>query len=408
MDGSRLRIRRGWFLDHETSRIQRSVTMGRFTSSVALRVFTMNNRYVCSCLFATRFLVVAISLLIGTTNTLAQEPANEKLFSDDVVAKADKILADTGLRRSGKTISTTATADLARGISALARSKRSLKLLQDAWKQTAFQLSQMRRNAELLNAQNFQLNTQLARPNLGVTENNRLVGMINANVATSRQVASDEERVKEKLAIDRKALNDAEAAYAETVLALRRDLNTVKLSLDEALNDESIKIALRVANTNFGTPATLATDALIAPIDKRLQQIEQEIFNESIPLDITSSGSLYVNVSVGDRTTRMVVDSGASLVVLPASTAAELGVVVPSDARQLRLILADGREIPGRAVTLAKVRIGQFEAEKVDAAVLDSVATNAEPLLGMSFLGNFKFEIDTADKSLKLLRVSSE
>jgi len=164
---------------------------------------------------------------------------------------------------------------------------------------------------------------------------------------------------------------------------------------------------LRVASTNFGTPATLATDALIASIDKRLVQIEYEIFNESIPLDITSSGSLYVYVSVGDRSTRMVVHRGASLIVLPASTAAELGVLVPSDARQLRLILADGREIPGRAVTLAKVRIGQFEVEQVDAAVLDSVATNAEPLLGMSFLGNFKFEIDTADKSLKLLRVSS-
>lgn len=71
-------------------------------------------------------------------------------------------------------------------------------------------------------------------------------------------------------------------------------------------------------------------------------------------------------------------------------------------------LFADGREIPGRAVTLAQVSVGQFEAEKVEPAVLDAVAINAEPLLGISFLGNFKFEIDTADKSLKLLRVSSE
>jgi len=97
----------------------------------------------------------------------------------------------------------------------------------------------MRHKAELLDAQNFQLNTQLAQPNPRVTDNNRIVGMIIANVATSRQIASDEERVKEKLAIDRKALNDAEAAYAETVLALRRDLNTVQPTLDESLNGES-------------------------------------------------------------------------------------------------------------------------------------------------------------------------
>ena len=348
------------------------------------------------------------ALLTCTGFSCAQDATPVPKFSEEIVSKADKLFADAGLRRSGKTITTTATADIARGISALSRSRRSLKQMHDAWKQTSNQLAQMKQQSELLNSQNIELNIQLTQPGLNATTNNQLVGAINANVGKIRQIENEEGRFKDKLSTDRKAVNDAEATYAESVLALRRDLSAVKLKLDETLKGEEIKIAVKVSNTNFGTPATLTTDTLLTSIDKRLKQIEQEIFSESVPLDVTENGSLYVNVSVGDKSVRMVLDSGATMVSLPASTAKQLGITVPVNAPQLRLVLADGREIPGRAVTIAKVRVGQFEAENVDAAVLDAVAINAEPLLGMSFLGNFKFEIDTADKSLKLLRVKEE
>ena len=104
----------------------------------------------------------------------------------------------------------------------------------------------------------------------------------------------------------------------------------------------------------------------------------------------------------------MVVDSGAAMVALPSATATELGIKVPLDARVIKLMLADGRTISAHGVTLPRVRIGEFEAENVEAAVLDDVSIQAEPLLGMSFLGNFKFEVDSAGKTLKLLRVKAE
>ncbi|MGI9473634.1 MAG: retropepsin-like aspartic protease family protein, partial [Rubripirellula sp.] len=155
------------------------------------------------------------------------------------------------------------------------------------------------------------------------------------------------------------------------------------------------------------TPIELTADQVLVSLDKRIERIEQQVFSESIPLDVENR-SLYVNVVVGKKTTRMVVDSGASLICLPAKTADELGIIVPSNAREMRLILADGRAIPAKGVTLARVRVGEFEVENVDAAVIDAAATDAEPLLGMSFLDNFKFEINTADRSLKMLRVESE
>jgi|GEM_PF-4321247 len=72
--------------------------MGRFTGPIDLPVFTMNYRRVWLRLHLTTILAVAMSFLIGNTNSLAQEPAARKLFSEDVVAKADKILAAAAKR----------------------------------------------------------------------------------------------------------------------------------------------------------------------------------------------------------------------------------------------------------------------------------------------------------------------
>jgi clan AA aspartic protease (TIGR02281 family) len=70
--------------------------------------------------------------------------------------------------------------------------------------------------------------------------------------------------------------------------------------------------------------------------------------------------------------------------------------------------VANGDTIAARGVILPRVRIGEFEVQNVDAAVLEAAADTAEPLLGMSFLDHFKFEINAADRTLKMLRVNAE
>ncbi len=350
---------------------------------------------------------MSLSLSLITDRTTAQEPKSEK-YSDDVVAKAEKFLADSGLRRSGKTIQSTGTSEISRAITGLAREKRELRLVAQEWQQVSDRLAAARRELERLNAQYGELNLQLARvAGIDVSANNRIVGLLNATNAQMKALTSERERLKEELAAKRKVLNDEEAAYAETVLAIRRDYKSARDALQESLEDENLRIALKVMSANFETPLEVTADTILVALDKRIQRIEQEIFSESIKLE-TVGGSLYVDVVVGKKTTRMVVDSGATMISLPVKTAAELGIVVSVDARELRLVLADGRTIPARGVTLPKVRVGQFEVENVEAAVLDAVASDAEPLLGMSFLGNFKFEIDPADSTLTLLRVKTD
>lgn len=355
-------------------------------------------------------LCLAFLLLAAAPKTQTQaDPAQPgPRYSDEVVAKADKVLADVGLKRSGKTIVSTGSADLSRRLSALAPSRRALKLISDVWKQTAEQGKQLKRQAEITSAQNIPVNTQLAQAGLDIETRNRLVAMNNANVATLRQLALDQERVQQKLAHERNELNNAEAAYAESILALRKDFDALHKDLQNSLAQKQVKLALMVCHTNFGTPLELPADTILNTLGNRLKQAEQEIFRESIPLEVSPNGSLYVNVVIGDKTTRMVVDSGATVVSLPLEIARQLGVTIPADAPQVKLELADGREIPGRLVKLASIRVGQFEAKDVDAAIFDLVAAKAEPLLGMSYLSHFKFEINADEKSLKLLRVKAE
>ena len=182
------------------------------------------------------------------------------------------------------------------------------------------------------------------------------------------------------------------------MLAIRSDLDQVRDQVNKAIGDRQVQIAFRVLHEVHDTPATPTTGSIMKSLERRLERLEQEIFSESIRLDV-ERGTLYVDVVVGTKSTQMVVDSGATLVSLPPETANQLGISIPSDAPTIRMVLADGRTIAARAVTIPKLRVGQFEAENVDAAVLDTSAVMAEPLLGMSFLGNFKFEVDAGEKN---------
>jgi clan AA aspartic protease (TIGR02281 family) len=353
-------------------------------------------------------LVVSLACLAFLCPKLRAQDAGAAKYSPEVVAQAEEILKDVKLRRSGKTIQSSGTSDVSRGITGLAREKRKLRLVRQEWQEVVDRLDAIRRELERLNVQVGELNLQMARVAPGdKLGNNRVAGLINATNAQTKATMTQREKTKQLLASKREPLDDAESEYAETVLAIRGDFKAVRDKLAKALADDKVKIAVRVMHANFDTPEKPNADKILAALDKRIQRIEREIFSGSIRLE-AERGSLFVDVVVGKKTVRMVVDSGASLVTLPIRTATELGVTVPVDARQLKMVLADGRAIPARAVTLPRVRVGEFEAVNVEAAVLDASASNAEPLLGMSFLRNFKAELDPAGKTLKLLRVDTD
>ena len=364
--------------------------------------------FIAAFLIAARRLSIASLLILSLFSGVvaADEPKTEK-YSPEVVAKAEKILQEHSLRRSGKQIQAMGTTPVTRGITGLSREKRELRLMQKDWDAGGVRLTALRQQLQQVKQQRADLSLQLARVAGDTTANNRIVGLLNVNKNHMEQVAAEREKTKANMTAKRAVLSEAESNYAEKILVIRKQFTLLESAVQDALANGQVAIALKVMNVNYETPAELTAGQILAALNKRVERVEQEVFSENIPLQVENR-SMYVNVVVGNKTTRMVVDSGASLICLPARVAAELGIAITPNAPQMELVVANGDRIGARGVVLPRVRIGEFEVENVDAAVLDAAADAAEPLLGMSFLDHFKFEINAADRSLKMLRVKTE
>ena len=105
----------------------------------------------------------------------------------------------------------------------------------------------------------------------------------------------------------------------------------------------------------------------------------------------------------------LVLDTGASVVVLSSKVAVSLGMDVYAPAAKAddaaEFVLADGRKIGAKRIILDNVDVQGSEAHKVEAAVLPEQENNiivCDGLLGMSFLKNFSFKIDQKNNRLTL------
>jgi predicted aspartyl protease len=140
-------------------------------------------------------------------------------------------------------------------------------------------------------------------------------------------------------------------------------------------------------------------------------------------------GSIYVNVLLnGSVRANLVLDSGASIVMLSKRLAGELGMDLAKMEKGTAKV-ADGRTVENALGVLESVRVQKYvvkdtsegqtagvEAKHVEAAFLldetpipiregDKLAVAEDGLLGMSFLKRFKFNIDYNNKKLTLERL---
>ncbi len=121
-----------------------------------------------------------------------------------------------------------------------------------------------------------------------------------------------------------------------------------------------------------------------------------------VPMKKDRFGGLWVYVKVNNKSYKeFMIDTGASLVVIPKKLAVELGVKREDEVQDIVLNMANGKSIKGRLVYLNKVEVSGMVANNVPAAVIDT-SGEITPLLGMSYFKNFFFQIDLANKKLKL------
>ena len=100
----------------------------------------------------------------------------------------------------------------------------------------------------------------------------------------------------------------------------------------------------------------------------------------------------------------LMVDTGAYYVKISRRIAEELGIKIEgAKERIVQLQVADGRLVDAEYIVLDSVNVQGVKLRDVEAAItLSPEGDTGDGLLGMSFLKNFKFQIDNISKKLTL------
>jgi len=121
-----------------------------------------------------------------------------------------------------------------------------------------------------------------------------------------------------------------------------------------------------------------------------------------IPLIATGGGNFLAEVVFNNRVKALLmVDTGASLVTISDKLAKRLGYRTNSKSAQIPFTTAGGM-VWMPMLALDTVTVGQAQVDLVEASVNDQLG-DMDGLLGMSFLGDYRVEMDTA-RSQMILR----
>ena len=138
----------------------------------------------------------------------------------------------------------------------------------------------------------------------------------------------------------------------------------------------------------------LGTASAIANPDYNLERSMRRI-----PYEEADGGMLVAGEADGVRL-RFIVDTGASIVVIPPAVARQAGLDV-LHAPRIRMQTANG-EVRAPLVRLARLRVGDLVVRDVRAAVQDVGGDGRMGLLGMNVLGRFVMKVDREHRVLLL------
>jgi clan AA aspartic protease (TIGR02281 family) len=188
-----------------------------------------------------------------------------------------------------------------------------------------------------------------------------------------------------------------EIGYGNIVYS-RSDIDRI-----EKADDRQVKLLQERWNVQRGQQAQDAGN--------RQKEAEHSQTQGEVPFSHVN-GQILVDVLLNnDVPATLVLDTGASMVVISHHLAEKLGIDVDRLDKKLKMMLADGRESNAWHTILKEINIHGVEAADVDVAVMGRTVSfppsARDGLLGMAFLNHFSFQIDMERKKLILQRRSA-
>lgn len=147
-------------------------------------------------------------------------------------------------------------------------------------------------------------------------------------------------------------------------------------------------------------------ERLLAEERRKDQEFKEALEPKKIEFSKQAGGMLVKAVINQEFDASLILDTGASLVLLTRNAGEKLGINLEDKKDIVQLQLADGRKIDAKFVLLESIKVQDAEAKNVETAILldDSAGEFGlkDGLLGMSFLNKFNFKIDQLHNHLIL------
>ncbi len=364
-----------------------------------------------TCRILTALLVgAALASELGAPAAQAAEdgkPTSKKPGAEKpAVSESKAALEASGLKASGSSLSLADEAALGKQLRAAAAQKKTLVDSEKEAQRIEAEIESVKQQITELKTKHVELSAALTTVSNAV-ENNQVVGALNAVRGKIDLLLDEQKSIGERLKTARAKSNDLREEFISQVMSMRVLADSVSQQWAKIAADPELQKAVEAENAAAGTKLKLAPSAGLAASEKKLQALEQTVLSEAIPLTF-EQGGMWVDVVFGGKDRKkLIVDSGASAISLPFALAKELGIEPKSQDQKIVVSLADGSQVPATLKTIPSVRVGKFTVEDVECFVLDESAVRAPALLGMSFLGKFKFEVDKEKSVLRMVKFDS-
>ena len=171
--------------------------------------------------------------------------------------------------------------------------------------------------------------------------------------------------------------------YRDQIERIERSSETARKALEQSWEEERLQ-----------------KEAELARQREEARNFRKEVKAERIGDHLVVSALINGKVKA-----RLMLDTGASNVIISLKKAKELGLGIDKDDKpDAKMKLADGAEVGVKMLELKSLSLEGAEAKEVEAAVILNEVTfrDFDGLLGMSYLKTFKFEINLEDNRLIL------